>query len=767
MYNLEGASYSIGNLSIEPQPWRSSTSIASNGTDKRKSARSVRSMKSLKSLRPNASRDSLRGSDGEKVIRKPKHETGSQRSRIFVTDSSAESPLPSPLSDAFTVPKRDSRSSLPWESPAVPKRDSSMIAGKMSKRLYLQADDITGGPLNINHGHNGIIQDYIPRRASSKRHSLVTSSPNPKRKSHLSERSNAHETEGFPVDTQLGLSEQPVSEEPEAPEESLEDGVTRRIRELRDQKLKRDRNSLENSSGFQTAPQTPERNVTPVPSQVAQPLDDSETMAPLSETPSGLIPEVEEGTAPSPAVASRAKRQSLNGTKVTNIKRLQISPEAEDAVRSFSSPQVPQRSNSRLLKRLSQHATPGTAGKHRRTASNPADSSQLEYSDPIDEEVEQYLSAPRLNQKVQRNRRTISFSEVGDPKGSVVFICVGMGLTRFLTAFYDELAMTLKLRLITPDRPGCGGSEAHEDGSNTPLSWPDDVRTICENLNITKFSILAHSAGAIYALATALRMPQHIRCRVHLLAPWIPPSQMSSLSASQEPLPATALPYSQRILRALPATFLRAANSNFLSVNSNSITTSLPRSPRRSKTKSFNKAEKQVLDSPATTTGTDSSPSSPDPRRTSADHSLKENRPPAADSSPAPPPKLPLPTASHKHEYETRLTHSIWRAATTAANPATDLLICLERPSPIGFRYVDITRAVVIHHGSKDTRVPVENVKWLGKMMRRCEVRVLEGEGHGLMASGGVMGRVLEEMAGEWEDWNRVVRGRREEGRFG
>ncbi len=65
--------------------------------------------------------------------------------------------------------------------------------------------------------------------------------------------------------------------------------------------------------------------------------------------------------------------------------------------------------------------------------------------------------------------------------------------------------------------------------------------------------------------------------------------------------------------------------------------------------------------------------------------------------------------------------------------------MCLERRHTIGFRYVDITRPVVIHHGSRDTRVPVENVKWLGKTMRRCEVRVLEGEGHGLMASAAVM----------------------------
>lgn len=121
--------------------------------------------------------------------------------------------------------------------------------------------------------------------------------------------------------------------------------------------------------------------------------------------------------------------------------------------------------------------------------------------------------------------------------------------------------------------------------------------------------------------------------------------------------------------------------------------------------------------------------------------------------------------------YDTRLTHAIWELATTGANPAVDLLVCLERRHTIGFRYVDITRPVVIHHGSRDTRVPVENVKWLGKTMRRCEVRVLEGEGHGLMASATVMGSVLMEMSKEWEDWMRVTgadgRKDRERGRRG
>jgi hypothetical protein len=94
--------------------------------------------------------------------------------------------------------------------------------------------------------------------------------------------------------------------------------------------------------------------------------------------------------------------------------------------------------------------------------------------DSVDMDIERYLNAPRLSQKIRHPQtgRTISFSEVGDSQGFAVFVCVGMGLTRFVMSFYDQLAKTLKLRLITPDRPGIGGSQVDPNG--TPLSWPGE-----------------------------------------------------------------------------------------------------------------------------------------------------------------------------------------------------------------------------------------------------------------------------------------------------
>jgi hypothetical protein len=329
---------------------------------------------------------------------------------------------------------------------------------------------------------------------------------------------------------------------------------------------------------------------------------------------------------------------------------------------------------------------------------------------------------------------------------------------------------------------------------------------ICAALNISKFSILAHSAGAIYALATALRIPQQIRGKVHLLAPWIPPSQMETIGTYQDPPPGAQLPKSQRFLRALPAPFLTVANSSFLSATSASLSPNLGSPASRKKKKSAqNRSDSPTPDSrspphrtasgnrpkhtrresimlmdqqsmPKTAhsasalsiTGLHTSDGTPLSlsalQSTTSFHSDRHVRSASAPLSPAPPTDpLALITADPllRRAFDERLTMAIWAAATTNANPAVDLLVCLERSQSIGFRYVDITRSVVIHHGGKDSRVPVDNVRWLGGMMRRCEVRVLDGESHGLMASASVMGGVLSEMSKEWEEWDKVVsRGR-------
>jgi len=292
-------------------------------------------------------------------------------------------------------------------------------------------------------------------------------------------------------------------------------------------------------------------------------------------------------------------------------------------------------------------------------------------------------------------------------------------------------------------------------------------------------------------------------------------------ASAQTPLPPTnAIPTSQRILRALPTPLLKAANSSFMTATSSRITSSLPKQKRTKRDKK-DKKDKDANTAKAASPmpppdkenvpiGFDKSIPPVPPRSVSENMDLI--RPTGtltgdgglgglvgggASAAPAPA------ALGHHHRrsnssatrrqqvdrerwarerqtqevleeaeraagaaaarrertalYDDRLTNEIWQLATTGANPAVDLLVCLERRHAIGFRYVDITRPVVIHHGSRDTRVPVDNVRWLGKTMRRCEVRVLEGEGHGLMASAHVMGSVLMEISREWEEWGKAT----------
>jgi len=464
-----------------------------------------------------------------------------------------------------------------------------------------------------------------------------------------------------------------------------------------------------------------------------------------------------------------------------------------------------------------------------RNARTTHERSQSERRDSVEDAVLGFLRAQRLNQKIRHvvSGRTISFSEVGDPKGSAVFVCVGMGLTRFVTAFYDELATTLRLRLVTIERPGVGSSDGYPPNDRSgPLNWPNDVLTVCDHLGIESFSLLAHSAGAVYALATALVLPHMVRGKVHLLAPWIPPSQMEAVAHPTSPYsstPAAVLPRSQRFLRVLPTPFLKAANSSFMA----SATASLNKSANKRKPSGTGASTGAWPSSPEdadfainraqgakrpTTSGGDR----PDiPRRESlmlmdqympntnpmesfllrggttsrpASPHRRESLGLSATATPTDPAftyaSTALNAAEHaererKSIYTSRLTQRTWEYAIRDANPATDLLVCLERHREVGFHYTDVSAAVVITHGAEDKRVPVGNIRWLGDQMNRmatsgpragmsvqsrdpyteydvggggCEVRILEGEGHGLMASPVIVGDLLTEISGYWRE---------------
>ena len=164
---------------------------------------------------------------------------------------------------------------------------------------------------------------------------------------------------------------------------------------------------------------------------------------------------------------ANAENERLLISKRNSIRRHFRSQQRQDRERKKSFTTGSSRSKSpRLSKRVS-HLTMESLNALTRKP-------QHQHTDKdIDQNIKLFLAAQRLSQVVRHptSGRKISFAEVGDPKGHAVLCCVGMGLTRFATVFYDDLARTLRLRLITPDRPGIGDSEKHQDDNGIPLKW--------------------------------------------------------------------------------------------------------------------------------------------------------------------------------------------------------------------------------------------------------------------------------------------------------
>jgi pimeloyl-ACP methyl ester carboxylesterase len=142
-------------------------------------------------------------------------------------------------------------------------------------------------------------------------------------------------------------------------------------------------------------------------------------------------------------------------------------------------------------------------------------------------EIAQYLRSPRLTRLVTlmrppNQRLTVSVADVGSPTGHPVIVFLGLGCVRYLVALYDEMAEALGLRLVCLDRWGLGRTGEVPDSKRGFLEWSSVVEEVADILGLGEgFSILAHSAGAPYALASCLRMPDRVRGSVHLLAPWV------------------------------------------------------------------------------------------------------------------------------------------------------------------------------------------------------------------------------------------------------
>ncbi|CDR37077.1 RHTO0S02e10484g1_1 [Rhodotorula toruloides] len=489
-------------------------------------------------------------------------------------------------------------------------------------------------------------------------------------------------------------------------------------------------------------------------------------------------------------------------------------------------------------------------------------------------ELARLLKSPRLTRIITLRQPpnaglSVSIADVGDPSGHPVLVFLGLGSVRYLVALYDEIAEALGLRLLCFDRWGLGKTSDISDSQRGFVEWASVVAELvsANHLNLSTFSILAHSAGAPYAVASSLHpsISPKVRGSLHLLAPWVSSS-------------ADSLAGAYKYLRYVPSSVLRTAQAaewkvhgwrlgapptlvhspvgydarsgrmveeaegrvpvsprespGLLSPDGQLVTrrgskgvmgglgglfsggdrgspsrartldSPLPTSDRRSSLRPvsfFGRRTSDIGSSPKSPTSGGLAPPSPSTpvRRHSFFSSPKSTLSPPATplrpDSPSPHSLRPLSPHSPTHASFTASTSSL--ASRTTPSPAlsdsprpaippaalidgllrashaeslrgstADLLVLLERTSPssassssslpgqgqLGFSYADVPHRMKVWYGEKDDRISEASVRWLQREVEgRCEVRVVQGAGHGLMTNSKVMLEVLESIAAE------------------
>ena len=103
----------------------------------------------------------------------------------------------------------------------------------------------------------------------------------------------------------------------------------------------------------------------------------------------------------------------------------------------------------------------------------------------------------------------IAYDEYGDPAGAPVLFCHGWPSSRSMAQLTDDAARALRLRIISPDRPGISGSSFKPERKLS--EWPPIVAALTRQLRIQAFRVLAISGGAPYAFITGAAFPEQVQ----------------------------------------------------------------------------------------------------------------------------------------------------------------------------------------------------------------------------------------------------------------
>jgi pimeloyl-ACP methyl ester carboxylesterase len=118
-----------------------------------------------------------------------------------------------------------------------------------------------------------------------------------------------------------------------------------------------------------------------------------------------------------------------------------------------------------------------------------------------------------------RDGRTVCYAQYGVPDGFPIVNAHGGLACRLDVAAADASAKDKGIRLISPDRPGIGGSDPK--AGRTILDWADDVAELLDLLSVDRFAVMGWSMGGQYAAAVGRALAPRVT-RVAIIAGALP-----------------------------------------------------------------------------------------------------------------------------------------------------------------------------------------------------------------------------------------------------
>jgi pimeloyl-ACP methyl ester carboxylesterase len=108
--------------------------------------------------------------------------------------------------------------------------------------------------------------------------------------------------------------------------------------------------------------------------------------------------------------------------------------------------------------------------------------------------------------------RVLAYTDIGEAHWPTALFFHGAPMTRLHLAYLEERFLEHQVRVVSPDRPGYGGSSPRPRRSL--VDWPVDVEALADALAIERFMVAGHSSGGPYAIACAALLPHRVAASV-------------------------------------------------------------------------------------------------------------------------------------------------------------------------------------------------------------------------------------------------------------